>query len=252
MAKQTENTALLVQSEDGYLSLADVDFKNDILSELNGLGLEFEKIKMPAGGGLMFEVPGEDGELEPIKEFSGIILHHHPVFVRYAGKYSGNNSPPECISYDGVIGHGNPGGECEHCQYNQFGSGDDGKGKACKNCQKLFILREGELFPLVLLLPRGSREGFRKFITNTFSKTKKRCFQYVTRFSLRKATSQDNITFSQTQFARDRFLTEAELPLVAAYAEQIKVYSQNTNHSTHTDALVVDEESGEVIQPLGR
>jgi len=112
-------------------------------------------------------------------------------------------------------------------------------------------LRESELFPLILLLPRGSRDGFRKYITNTFSKTKKRCFQYVTKFFLRKATSQDNITFSQAQFSRERFLTEAEIPLVATYAEQVKAHSQNSNYNATADAVEVDAETGEVIPPLG-
>jgi hypothetical protein len=123
----SENTALATQPQAGYLQLADMDFGNDILAEMNGLDLTFEKVKNPIGGGVMFEVPGEDGEPEPVKEISGVILYHHPVYMRYDQKYTGGNNPPDCGSFDGKTGKGNPGGDCKTCKYNQFGTTAKGK-----------------------------------------------------------------------------------------------------------------------------
>ena len=51
------------------------------------------------------------------------------------------------FSFDGVTGIGNPGGNCQNCPYNKFGSGE-GQSKLCKNKRMLYMLREGELFPI--------------------------------------------------------------------------------------------------------
>jgi hypothetical protein len=247
MSKQTENTAIAVQNP-GYLALADSDFTADIGAEMNGLELSFEKIKIPSGGGLAFEIPGEDSEADTVKEFSGVILHHHPVFMRYDDKYTGGNSPPDCGSFDGRVGKGNPGGDCKTCPHNQFGTGENGA-KACKNRQRIYILREGELFPMVLSLPTGSLKVFSKFVASQLSKGRK-VSRYVTRFSLRKATNSGGIVYSQAQFKVDRILTNEEIPLVAAFAEQIKLYSQNADFDAQAEVINVDEETGEVVQPL--
>jgi len=252
MSKPKENTALATQPQAGYLQHADMDFGNDILAEMNGLDLTFEKIKNPIGGGVMFEVPGEDGEPEPVKEISGVILYHHPVYMRYDQKYTGGNNPPDCGSFDGKTGRGNPGGDCKTCRFNQFGTGEDGISKACKNRQQLFILREGELFPMILSLPSASLKNFSRFIAANLSKNQKKYSQYVTRFSLKKATSGGGIVYSQVHFKVDRFLTAEELPAVATIAEQIKVYSQNMDFDTHADMLGVDADTGEIIEPLGK
>ena len=44
-----------------------------------GGNLKFDKVKMPSGGGLSFEVINEDGEAEPVKEIIGVVLDHYPI-----------------------------------------------------------------------------------------------------------------------------------------------------------------------------
>jgi hypothetical protein len=247
---ETKSTALALQNGAGYLALAASDFTADIGAEMGGLELSFEKIKIPSGGGLAFEVPDEDGGTDTVKEVSGVILHHHPVFMRYDTKYTGGNNPPDCGSFDGTRGEGNPGGNCKTCSFNQFGTGENGS-KACKNRQRIYLLREGELFPMILSLPTGSLKPFSKFVASQLSKGRKPS-QYVTRFSLRKATNSGGIVYSQTQFKVDRQLTTEEIPLVAAMAEQVKLFSQHVYYDIQTDVVGVDAETSEVIEPLGR
>ena len=139
-----KETALQTQNQ-GFLALANTDFSDAVAEELDGLDLTFDRIKIPAAGNITFEVPGEDGEPEPVKEFSAVILHHHPLFWYYKSKYSGGNNPPDCSSIDGRTGHGDPGGECSSCPLNQFETAEEGKGKACKNRRLLYVLREGEV-----------------------------------------------------------------------------------------------------------
>jgi len=246
-------TALQTQNQ-GFLALADADFGGMMAEELEGLDLSFEKIKIPSAGSTVFEVPGEDGEPDAVKEFSAAILHHHPLFCYYKSKYSGGNSPPDCGSYNGVSGEGDPGGDCKTCALNQFGSGENGA-KACKNRRRIYVLRESEVFPLLLSLPTGSLKEFTKYIKRLLSKGRK-SNSVITRFSLKKATNQGGVVYSQAQFAIDRALTPEEQPLINALTEQVKAYSQNValeyeSADEPVDInIVVDETTGEVIEPL--
>ena len=35
----------------------------------------------------------------PVKEFSAVILYHHPVLQYYKEKYTGGSNPPDCGSF---------------------------------------------------------------------------------------------------------------------------------------------------------
>ena len=73
--------------------------------------MSFERIKIPSAGSTVFEVPGENpGEPDTVKEFSAVILYHHPLYAYYKTKYTGGNQPPDCGSFDGITGEGDPGG----------------------------------------------------------------------------------------------------------------------------------------------
>lgn len=156
----------------GFLALADFNMNAAMAEELDGLEGSFDRVKIPAGGTIMFELPGDEAdEPETVKEFSAVILHHHPVLQYYKEKYTGGSNPPDCGSLDGVTGEGDPGGVCAKCPLAQFGSGENG-GKACKNRRRLFLLREGEIFPLLLSLPTGSLKEYSRYIKRLLSRTR--------------------------------------------------------------------------------
>jgi len=235
----------------GYMAVKNFNADNGFLEELDGLSTTFDKVKIPAGGGLMFEVIGDDGSPEPVKEIEGVILYHHATNSFYKEKYTGGNNPPDCGSYDGKIGEGNPGGSCGNCPYNQFGSGDNGNGKACKNKRRIFILREGEVFPIMLSLPTGSLKEFTNFVRRLVTKGK-RSHTLVTKISLKKATSSTGIQFSQAVFSIKRNLTEDEVSAVLPLVDHIKELSKNIALDLDSDnaaSFIVDEETGE-IKPL--
>lgn len=239
----------LTASTGGYLSLS--EFGTDAFAqELDGLEGGFERIKIPSAGSTVFEVPGDDpAQPDAVKEFSAVILYHHPLYAYYKSKYTGGNQPPDCGSLDGVTGIGDPGGSCQQCPYNQFGSGENGS-KACKNRRRIYVLREGEIFPMLLSLPTGSLKEFSRYIKRLLSKGKK-SGSVVTKFSLKKATNSGGISYSQAQFTLDRPLTAQELPLIEQLAQQVKVYSQTVDFTPEPgDTPMVDAETGEVIEPL--
>ena len=215
----------LVVKEENYVTDA-VNLAEMFSDELEGLNLTFEKVKIPAGGGTVFEVPSDDPDNPDIvKEFEGVIVYHHPINVYYKDKYDGSITPPECSSTDGKVGI-TPEGEvceCSTCPHFKFGSGEDGKGKACKQKRRIYILREGEILPMLLTLPTGSLQEFSRYITRLMKKGKK-SNTVVTKFSLKKAQS-SGITYSQAVFNIDRDLTPEERASVNKMTEQIKAVS---------------------------
>ena len=183
-----------------------------------------------------------------------MLLYHHPLFAYYRDKYAGGNEPPDCGSFDGVTGEGDPGGACVKCRYNQFGSGESG-GKACKNRRRIYILREGEVFPVLLSLPTGSLKEFTRYIQRLLSRGKK-SLAVVTRFSLKKAVNTGGIAYSQAQFNMERALTEAELTVVSDLATQVKEHAKHVGgYSVDLDEFVevpttpFDPATGEIVEP---
>ena len=231
-----------------YTALKDFNLAEAMASELSGMDVSFDRVTIPAAGGTAFELPGElPGETEAAKEFTGVILYHHPMFTYYRERFTGGNNAPDCGSYDGVTGTGNPGGSCAHCPLNQFGSGENG-GKACKNKRRIYILREGELIPILLTLPSGSMRDFSVYVKRLLAKGKKSS-SVVTKFSLQKATNANGIVYSKAQFAVDRALTPEEIPYIASMAEQVKSFATRVNYD-EASAEMIDPETGEVLSPL--
>ena len=127
-----KNTEIAVN--EGFAVLANQNVLNEALADdCQGLEFSFDRVKLPAGGGTAFEVPSAEGEdSEMAKDITGVIVYNHSAYAYYHDKYTGGNNPPDCGSFDGVNGIGNPGGDCQNCPYNKFGSGD-GQSKLCKN-----------------------------------------------------------------------------------------------------------------------
>ena len=201
---------LTTNTNQGYMNLANCGINGDFLEELSGLDNEFERIKIPAGGGTMFESPGSNpDESDMVKDFSAVILYHHPMYVFYSSKFNGSNNPPDCLSIDGITGVGIPGGKCINCPKNKFGSGENGS-KACKNKHQMYLLREGEIFPVILSLPTSSNREFSRYIKRLLSRGKK-SDSVVTKFFLKKAVNKTGISYSQVQFSVARGLGTKEI-----------------------------------------
>lgn len=236
---------------EGFAVLANQNVLNEALAEdCQGLEFSFDRVKLPAGGGTAFELPSaESDESEMVKDITGVIVYNHPAYAYYHDKYTGGNNPPDCGSFDGVTGIGNPGGNCTDCPYNKFGSGD-GQSKLCKNKRMLYILREGELFPITLSLPTGSLKSFTNYVKSQLSRGRK-LNQAVTKIALKKATNASGIVFTQAVFTFVRMLTVEERTAVAGVTETVKAYAANlTPTSFVDDEPMVDPETGEIIEPL--
>lgn len=204
--------------------------------EMDGLNAAFDHIKIPIGGATYFEIPGDNpDESETVREFSAVILYHHPMRAYYMEKYTGGSNPPDCGSFDGIMGTGNPGGLCDRCIYDRFGSGDNGA-KGCKERRRLYLLREGEVFPVLLSLPTGSLKDFSRYLMRCLPKWGK-SNAGIARFSLVKAVNKGGIAYSKAQFRMERTLTEEERALIAPLSYQVKAISRQVGYDVAADEV---------------
>lgn len=248
MAGTTNNDIMKIE---GFAVLAKSGLLEEAMAEdCMGLEFSFDRVKLPAGGGTAFEIPtAESDESEMAKDLTGVIVYNHPAYAYYKDKYAGGNNPPDCGSFDGVTGFGTPGGSCANCPYNKFGSGE-GQSKLCKNKRMLYILREGELFPITLSLPTGSLRSFTQYVKGQLSRGRK-LNQIVTKVTLKKASNSSGIAYSQAVFTFVRMLNAEERAAVAGVTEKVKAYASGlTVSALMEDEPMVDQETGEVIRPL--
>lgn len=163
-------------------------FSPEELSEdMDGMRLSFSRVKIPAGGVLRFELPGDDPENpEYADKLTGVLLFHHAANGYWPNAMDDEDKSPICSSVDGKTGIGDPGGPCASCELNAFGTADDGKGKACKNMRSLYLLQSGELMPIELKLPPTSLKGFRDFMNAAFLTRGRASYGSVIEISLKR------------------------------------------------------------------
>ena len=202
------------------------EFRAELQEEMSGLNMEFDKVKIPSGGGIAFEVPGDDPKSPDIeKALTGIIVDHFPTNAYFEGKFDGEKSAPICSSIDGKYGIDLQTGEekaCDTCPMNQYGSGEDGRGKACKNQHNIYLLREGEAFPLLIVLPPTSKKPFNAYMTKRLIGKGLLSSSVVTRITLKKEKNAGGIEYAQAVFAVERPLSDEERAVAKEYAADIK------------------------------
>lgn len=215
----------LQKVEGGQFQLAVVgnpDLKEAIMANFEGADeIRFERIKMPSGGGLTFEVLDENGEIAPVPELKGIIVDKYRVNTRWAEKFTGEVSAPLCVALDARHGVGDPGGDCRTCPLNQWGSADDGRGKVCKNLHRVYLLPLDRALPKIVTLPPTSLGNFDSYMRLLAEQSRPYYFA-VTRIKLEKAVSSSGITYSKAAFSKLGDVPVESVPGVRAYIADMK------------------------------
>lgn len=224
--------------------LSDVKFTSDELADdIDGLQLSFQRVKIPGGGVLQFEMPGDDPENPEYESaLEGVILFNHAANSYWpAGSEYDDNTPPQCQSVDGKMGYGNPGGICETCVYNRFGSDPKGNGKACKNMRMLYLLRNGEMMPIQLSLPPTSIRPYTNFVNSAFLLRGRRVCSGLVQIGLRKVTS-NGFTYSVATFKKLRDFEGEELARICAYADSFRnqIKERIAERANQNEALAGD------------
>ena len=188
--------------------------------------IPYDRIKIPSGGSTAFEIPSENPDNPDIaKDIEGIIVYAQNINAYWQDAYDGANNPPNCSSADGKTGMEFESGEvhnCKSCPFNEFGSGKNGKGKACKNMKRLYILRTGSPLPIILTLPPTSIKAYTDYVGRQIVTKGLRTYYVITKISLKKDTSSDGITYSKAQFAKVGKVPESMREQLAAYNKDLK------------------------------
>ena len=237
----------LVKADNFELVTLTGEIAEAIAEEMDGLGtIPYDRVKIPSGGGAAFEIPTDDEENPDVAtEIVGIILDHHAVNSRWNGNYDGSDEPPVCSSFDGKQGLVAETGElkdCATCPYNQFGSAEDGRGKVCKNSHRVYILRQGNPVPMVLTLPPTSIKYIRDYIAKSIVLKGMRCYDVITKITLKKEKSADGIQYSRACFTFVDKLAAEQKAQTKEMAETIKANraaidkAENNQTETATDS----------------
>lgn len=183
---------------------------------------DLERVSIPAGGGTTWTLSTLDGDVET-KEITGVIVAVQTArcFWREDFSVSGGGTPPDCSSDEGTIGVGDPGGSCETCPYNTYGSKAAGKrGKACKEIRRIFLLLPDRNLPTVINLPPGSLKDFSKYMIR-LADAGLSFYKVATTFSLATDKNADGIKFSKAKPARAANLTQELAAGAQAYSRLI-------------------------------
>lgn len=243
----TQNNALAEQKFMLPAAMPEGEFTQEELAEdMDGLQMSFPRVKIPAGGALMFELPSDDPENpDYVKNLEGVILFNHPNNAYWPeGSEYDDSATPLCSSVDAKQGIGEPGGSCISCALNQFGSAAEGAGKACKNMRVLYLLRSGEFMPLQVTLPPTSLKPFREFMNQSFMLRRRATYGSVVQIGLKKMSNGKD-DYSVATFRRLYDFSGEELAQIRQFAdgfkEQIRMMLQQratineTQHDTGCD-----------------
>lgn len=245
MATTKKSTALAVvdnfQIVNRYDGL-DPELLAELKDEMEDLdpesGIACRKIKIPSGGGISYEVQGEDeGDAEPMKEIDGVIVFTHRLSGYWPGAYgSGDdgNKPPVCSSKDGKTGLNTETGEvrsCDGCPYNEYGTAVDqqgnlSRGKACKNMRRLYILMDGDPNFYLLTVPptsiRDVNKQLTKILTGGVPYT-----GLIVKLKLEKAKNANGVAYSKVAISKSGLLTPQAAAAIAGLRKDLKAQYQS-------------------------
>lgn len=230
MAINNEKTALaVIQDPSAYLP--SVEELQEITSELKGVLTRsmLGTIQIANGGAGCFKVkePGADDVTPGVQAIDGMILAFHPTNVMWGNDYGKREQGemPICRSMDGIVGTVTETGEvrqCDSCPYNRF---VDGR-KQCTNKMQLYIMREGDLVPMLFSLPPTGLKYFNKYLVRCRLTERVPMFSVVTRITLKNEQGQSG-EYSVPVFTPIGKIPKDEATRMSQYAKKFAAAAQS-------------------------
>ncbi|MDE7243554.1 MAG: hypothetical protein K2O18_06205 [Oscillospiraceae bacterium] len=210
-------------------------------------GILCRQIKIPSGGGIAYEVQGEDDDdTDAMKEIEGVIVFTHRLSAFWPSSYGGDDGTkaPVCSSMDGKTGLNSQTGEvidCEKCPYNQYGSATDqqgnrARGKACKNMRRLYILMNGDPNIYLLTVPPTSIRDVNKQLSKLTASGIPQIGAVVS-LTLEKAKNGSGVAYSKVVIKKKALLSQAAANKAKLIREELKTQYQSM-------AITLDDYTG--------
>lgn len=192
---------------------------------------DLNRITVPTGGNTTWTISTVEGEM-PAQAIEGVIVLTQSVRAYWKESFdeSGGGSPPDCVARDGLIGVGNPGGDCLKCPLNDWNTAKAGKGrgKACSESRLVYLVTEGEILPMVIKAPATSLGNARKYLFGLTSK-RQPVHSVYTRLTLEMDKNADGIKYSKINFTK---IGDVENPgATKEYAEKLRPYLEAASES---------------------
>lgn len=186
---------------------------------------DFDRIGMPGGGAVQWEIPSEDGGVEHVSEIVGVIVGQGDRRVFWEKSIGeGDKGPPDCSSQDGIKGYGTVadeyGGDCARCPMAQFGSKANGRGQACSARKLIFILPEDKVLPTVVSLAPTSLKAMRQYLLRLASKLHP-FYGVVTALGLETDKNSEGVKYSKVAPRVLGFLDQEMCEMFRQYKESI-------------------------------
>ena len=202
-------------------------------------GITCRQIKVPSGGGIAYEVQGEEeGDADPMKEILGVIVFTHRLSGYWPGSFGSakdaKDKIPVCSSMDGKTAVWTETGEvrtCETCPYNQYGTGTDdkgnpSKGKACKNMRRIYLLMDGDPNFYLLSVPPTSIKDVNKQLAKILASGTPYTGMIVS-LTLEKAQNSNGVAYSKVVIKKKGLLPPAAAARVIQLRNEIKAQYQS-------------------------
>jgi ribosomal protein L15 len=200
-------------------------------NSVDGEKQRFDRISVPAAGGLSFTVIDENNNETALTKFRGILLHYHPYCIWYLKSYNERKEgedPIFCFSADKVIGCGcleagiSEGQPCAICPKKQRGSDrNGGDGSDCHDRMAVWIAKENDAMPVLVDLPRTSLKNFRNYRNFLTTKIGKPLYGVVTEIGLEKVEGKKS-KYSAVTFTRADSLNANEKAVMKELIESLK------------------------------
>lgn len=212
----------------------DPDLLEELQDQMDDLadegGIDCRKIKIPSGGGLAYEVQGEDDDdVEYMKEVTGVVIFTHRMNGYWENAYGSgddDNKAPSCSSMDGKVGIDTETGEvrnCENCPYNTYGSDTrGGKGKACKNMRRVYLMMDGDPNFYLLTVPPTSIKDVNKQLARIMGSKGIPYTSLLVSFKLQKTKNAGGIDYSKVTIEKKGILPPAAAGMAKEMRRQIK------------------------------
>ncbi len=223
-----------------------------ILSENIGKALtnpfQLERLSLPTGGGVIWTVPSLDGDEQPVKELTGVLVYKKEG-VRTWWKESfeeagGKRRPPDCFSDDGEYGsspdvparmdrvNGRP--ICATCQYAKWGSSRKGtNAQDCAERSMLFFLPDDRLIPVLIVAPPTSLGRLGKYFLRLSSAPRA---YWAVRTGLGLEKVDGVVKYSAIAPRRLADLTPEEAQRIAAYRQLLIPFFEKVAPDEMADA----------------
>ncbi len=218
-------TALV--TDQGYIALKDnsIDIiKQNLKNQPLSFQL-FDTVKAPSGGSTVFTVPGISGD-EIEKSITGIILDYATPRAYWETADPVEGTPPTCYSTNSIVSTN--GKACNSCPFNTFGSRNgESLAKACKESVSLFMLRPGNIMPIIVRIPVSSKVIFQRYLTRLIGKMLP-LSGVVTKITLDKTTNKAGQPYSVYSFEAVEELNSEDTEKAKAFGKNLMSVLDNT------------------------